>query len=565
MALANNFISEVRRTVLGKLEPFLDNLTRLYVTGSRYRSRVTGLTDVLPGYAVLCIGYLHIVRPEIFNAHHRVYYQLDSESVTMDTLNTALLNIIALQAAENRTTVEVSGNNIPLYIKFLNVPYSVQLRTYISTLLNKETDNEELNTKLNEENYVPVINSTFEYAGVKHTVCVLQHKHADTQDEQFIVLTSNMTYTIMRIVFKTIAQCLLTDMRAAQEENQVDEELFTIYERLFNDLAMQPEENNVFNASPYVSMLVEYYTAKQFDIDLEKMLGKVNALIQIPVYYKDQTNQQLATLRSRIADLQQEIQSACLQMDRISIQQYKANESKKALDSIQDELERMVKNQQLSELEYFKNGENALSGVNFKFDVPIKIWEEDEAENYIRYKRAQNNDPEHTFTQDLFEAIFLKRTITLYSTCYVGWNLQNYGVHNVDSNCSSNVLYKYLPHMHISRYNCFGNVASYIIAALRDYDYKRALAYTLQTAMQYNFGDSVVMNHVFLSLCPTWSNENEWNNNKSKCFLEYKGKFYSPEMFWEFYQANHSLEIDKGETVNMSSGQATEPAINQEG
>ena len=562
MALTNNFISEVRKSVLGRLEPFLDNLLRIYVTGSRYRSRVSGLADVLPGYVVLCAGYLHIVRPRVFNTHNRVYYQLDSESVTIDTLNTALLNIIALQAEENRTTVEVSGNNRPLYIKFLNVPYSVQLRTYISTLLNKETDNEELNTKLNEENYVPVINSTFEYAGVKHTVCVLQHKHADTQDEQFIVLTSNMTYTVMRIVFKAIAQCLLTDMRAAQEENQVDEELFTIYERLFNALAIQPEESNMFDTSQYVSMLLEYYTAKQFNIDINKMLGRVNELLQIPVYYKDQTNQQLANLRSRIADLQQEIQSACLEMDKISTKQYKANESRKALDSIQDELERMVKNQQLSEIEYFKNGDGALSEVHFKFDVPIKIWEEDEAENYIRYKRTQNHDPEHTFTQDLFEAIFLKRTITLYSTCYVSWNLQSYSVHNVGSNCSSNVLYKYLPHMHISRYSCFGNVASYIITALRDYDYKRALAYTLQTAMQYNFGDSVVMSHVFLSLCPTWSNENEWNNNKSKRFLEYKGKFYSPEMFWEFYQANNSLEIDKGETVDMPSGQATEPATN---
>lgn len=565
MNYTTNFTTTVMRTQLRNFDPFFNSVNRVTLIGSRYRSRVTGLADTVYGYMTLLTGYLHIVRPEYFNVHMHAYCEINSYSVTMDTLNTEIIAAINSHMADNRATVETHDCYTPLNITFLNVPYSTQLKEYVTKLLAHETSSDTLNTNLVEQNYVPLINTTFEYSGTKHTVCVLQHKYSSedasnvrTIDKQYIVLTSNMSDIPMCLVFKAIESDFVREMSACSGET-ADPTLTNIYIQLFEDLCLHTGDTS-FDTSPYVQRLLAHFRENQFKIDIAKMTAKLDKLLSTPVKYKDNTTNELDRLRNQISEYQDAIADICRKMDAISAKQYTNKNTIKALDAIRPELERMLKDGQLSDCSQCADREGKLTSVQFKFDVPIKIWETDEAENYIKYKRSLNHDKEHTFAQKMFEAIFLKREITMYNTCWVMWELANYNVRNPAGTSSTNDTYRYLPHMHINRYNCFGNVGSYITQALRDYDYQKALAYTLQTAMQYNFGDNTVMNHVFLALCPTFSGEAEWDENKLKKYLEYKGKFYSPQEFWEFYQEHETLEIDKDETVQIPSGQATEPA-----
>lgn len=567
MNYTTNFSAAVMRTQLRNIETFFNSVNRVNLVGTRYRSRVTGLADTVYGYTTLLIGYLHVVRPEFFTTHMHAYCEISSYSVTMDTINTEIIAAINSQMHSNRATVESRDCYTPLDITFLNVPYSTQLKEYVTKLLAHETNSDTLNTRLAEQNYVSILNTTFEYSGTKHTVCVLQHKYSSedvsnvrTIDKQYIVLTSNMSDIPMCLVFKAIESDFVREMSACSGET-ADPALANIYIQLFEDLCMHTD-NTVFDTSAYVQRLLTHFRENQFKIDIAKMTTKLDKLLSTPVKYKDTSTSQLADLRNKITEYQKAIADLCRNMDKISAKLYTNKNTMKALDAIRPELERMLKNGQLADCAQYSDSEGKLTEVNFKFDVPIKIWETDEAENYIKYKRSTNHDKEHTFAQKMFEAIFLKREITMYNTCWVSWNLTNYNVRNPNGASCTNDTYKYLPHMHINRYSCFGNVGSYIIQALRDYDYQKALAYTLQTAMQYNFGDNTVMNHVFLALCPTYSGEEEWDNNKYKKYLEYHGKFYAPQEFWEFYQEHEALDIDKDETVQIPSGQATEPAIN---
>lgn len=574
MKLTNNYIPKINTSILSTLNKFFAYFHRAYLGGERYRSRTSGLQNVLDGYVTLALCYAQVVRPTFFDCNSSLYVEVNSESVGIEYLNNKMYSTIAGQAIENRTQVEAMGFKTPLSITFLNVPYSTQLKEYVDKLIAHETEHSALNERLVTEDYEEILNATFEYANTKHVVCVLSHNlstdSAEAFDEQFIVLTSNMSETPMRLVFKAIADKLILEMylRAALEDEESEEKTTTalvdIYADMIRTMCAYTEEAT-FDTTEWVRKLVTHYTANQFNINISETLARLDTILKKSVAYKDTTEEKLEKLRNSLDQYRRSIEDICQKMDGISMQQYRAEKMDRALGTIRAELEGMVRQKTLVDFkEFLSSGTDLISRILFKFDTPIKLWEMDEAENYIKYQRNNHSDLQHKFASDMFEAIFLKKAITLYSTCWVSWDLLNFRIGNADKSGSHDDTFQYLPHMHVTRYNCFGTNASYICDALRSFDYHTALAFTMQTAMQYNFGDSTVMGHVYAALCPRNTYEEEWNYNKNKAFLKYKGKFYTPQEFWEWYTVHDDLAIEGRDllTSTAPSGQATEPATN---
>lgn len=566
------------------LSQFFAHIDGLRQCGDRYRSRDNSLELILDAYRTLAIAYTHIFSPEWYKQYSFIYQKIDSVSSRPDIFNTHMIETIEKFHRTLKPTL-MSTSQI-FNLKFINVPYNAQLPDLLDSLLAKNTDSIELNTLLNENPFHVLQKVHFHYANKTHTCCVLKYiynlsddykePHTFPNDNKacapsYIVIASNLSDVCMGIAFKAIVFDVLTDMVDRVAKYKTDDAFdltaeMEIWQDLFTDMLVHSSSSSTpLVTAPYITRFEAVLTEKMWCVNKGAVLKDLKAVVDSPIKSKDECSQQLQNLHDSIARYESEIVKLYNNIDRVSLDMYKADKAEKSLKIIEPELEHLVNENILVSIERFKTRSNNiyyLNAVSLKFNVPIKLWEKDEAQCYITYRKNTNKDKniDVNFGIKLLEAIFLDKKIVMYNTCVVDWDFMTGNVTNDNRNSPYSTNFRYMAHMHINRFNCFGNNARSIIKGIKEYDYKSALAYTMQAITQYNFGDSTVMDNVFKALYP--NDSDNWLGNHDKKFLEYNGTFYSPQNLYDSYYDKTTGKLTLFDTAPSETQTTTDSSSN---
>lgn len=552
------------------LSQFFAHIDGIRQCGDRYRSRDNSLELILDAYRTLATAYLHIFSPEWYKQYNFIYQNIDSVSSRPDIFNTHMIETVEMFHRTLKPTL-LSTSQI-FNLKFINMPYNAQLPDLLDSVLAKNTASNELNTLLNENPFHVLQNVHFHYANKTHTCCVLKYiynlpdykeSNPNSSDDKacapsYLVIASNLSDVCMGIAFKAIVFDILTDMtnKVAEYKTNNSIDLTTemeIWQDLFMDMLVRSSPSSTpLDTAPYIARFEAILTEKMWCINKCAVLEDLKAVVDSPIKSRDECERTLQNLHDSIARYESELIKLYNNIDRVSIDMYKSDKAEKSLKIIAPELEHLVNENILVDVEKFKTRSNNiyyLNVVSLKFNVPIKLWEKDEAQCYITYRKNTNKDKDVkvNFGIKLLEAIFLDKKIVMYNTCKVNWDFMSGSVSNDNRSSTYSVDFRYMAHMHINRFNCFGNNARSIIKGIKEYDYKSALAYTMQAITQYNFGDSTVMGNVFKALYP--NDSDNWLGNHDKKFLEYNGAFYSPQDLYDNYYNQETGELTLFDTA----------------
>lgn len=566
--ISSDFMRRMRESKCHTYSKFFSRIDYVRQQGERYRSRNNALEFTLEAYRVLELAYLQIMSPFWYNKFNYVHQYIDSISVTPDNFFLCLKNTLEDYDSKVPRRELLEDSRI-FNVKFINMPSNAQLINLMEQVDAHNTGDNRLDNLLGSMPFHVLQKVTFTYANKTHYCCVMRYVYnlpgfkEEGNDSglaayapSYIVITSNMSDITMGIAYKAICWDALSDMedevtRVLEETGDDRRPDYEIWQDFFTDMvATSSSQASSAMAQPYVARFETLLRTRAFKINMQELYDKLKDVVQTPVRAKDNTTEQIKQLHMSITSYEREIIDLYTKIDKLSYALYKNDKIKKSLEVIESELNRLIKDRILVKIESYSdrsNGTDFLNAIVMKFDIPIKLWEQDEARMYIRFKENSvvNSDDYFKFGVALFKAIFIERKIIMHNTCYVEWNLNNGVVGNFGGSAVYNDSFQYMAQIHINKFNCFGNNNRSIVKALKEYNYKEALAYTMQAIMQYNFGDSTVCNNMFQ--CLYKNNSMNWEGNKNKAFLEYEGLFYTPEDMYNFYnKTTEQLELPSG-------------------